>query len=175
MDPEAPLAVDCGKVLTHALVARIRSQFQLHWKGIHGAPHWARVRRIGLELAEETGAEPVVVELFAFLHDSRRRNDDYDPRHGLRAANFAAELYEAGDLDHCGLDDGAMDRLMVACLDHSEGRMEGHPTVQTCWDADRLDLGRVGIRPDPRRLCTAAARQAARIERCWQASRNRAS
>jgi len=31
--------------------------------------------------------------------------------------------------------------------------------VQTCWDADRLDLGRVGKKPDPLRLCTAAARK----------------
>jgi uncharacterized protein len=31
-------------------------------------------------------------------------------------------------------------------------------TIQTCWDADRLDLGRVGTTPDPARLCTAAAR-----------------
>jgi uncharacterized protein len=36
--------------------------------------------------------------------------------------------------------------------------MEGDVTVLTCWDADRLDLGRVGIRPDPTYLCTAAAR-----------------
>ena len=27
-----------------------------------------------------------------------------------------------------------------------------------CWDADRLDLLRVGIVPDPRRLCTPFAR-----------------
>ena len=24
-----------------------------------------------------------------------------------------------------------------------------NPTIQTYWDADRLDLGHVGIRPDP--------------------------
>jgi uncharacterized protein len=33
-------------------------------------------------------------------------------------------------------------------------------TIQTCWDADRLDLGRVGIVVRPARLCTAAARDA---------------
>jgi uncharacterized protein len=32
-------------------------------------------------------------------------------------------------------------------------------TIQTCWDADRLDLGRVGITPHPSRLCTEAARR----------------
>ena len=32
-------------------------------------------------------------------------------------------------------------------------------TIQTCWDADRLDLGRVGITPDPSWLCTEAAKR----------------
>ncbi len=36
--------------------------------------------------------------------------------------------------------------------------MEGDVTVRTCWDADRLDLGQVEIRPDRRYLCTEAAR-----------------
>ena len=31
------------------------------------------------------------------------------------------------------------------------------PTVLTCWDADRLDLGRVGITPRAEKLCTSAA------------------
>ncbi len=31
-------------------------------------------------------------------------------------------------------------------------------SLQACWDADRLDLGRVGITPKPHRLCTEAAR-----------------
>jgi uncharacterized protein len=38
------------------------------------------------------------------------------------------------------------------------GHLEGDATLQACWDADRLDLGRVGITPSPRRLCTDAAR-----------------
>jgi hypothetical protein len=38
-----------------------------------------------------------------------------------------------------------------------------HPdvTIQTCWDADRLDLGRVGIRPDPARMGTEAGKRIA--------------
>jgi uncharacterized protein len=42
--------------------------------------------------------------------------------------------------------------------------------VQTCWDADRLDLGRVGKRPDPRRLCTPAARDRDVIEWAYRRS-----
>jgi uncharacterized protein len=52
------------------------------------------------------------------------------------------------------LDDAAFGRHQ------SDGQMEGDVTVRTCWDADRLDLGRVGIRPDPHYLCTEAARDA---------------
>jgi uncharacterized protein len=53
-----------------------------------------------------------------------------------------------------------MDLLAHACRYHSDGRSLGDATVLTCWDADRLDLGRVGIAPRADRLCTAAARQA---------------
>ena len=60
--------------------------------------------------------------------------------------------------------------LVVACQGHSDGQTHEDVTVSTCWDADRLDLGRVGIRPDPRRLCTAAARDPALIQ--WAFARS---
>ncbi len=41
---------------------------------------------------------------------------------------------------------------------HTDGLTDGDVTLQTCWDADRLDLGRVGITPDADLLCTDAAR-----------------
>ena len=136
------------------LVRMIKDQFALDWNGIHGAPHWARVRENGLRLSAMTGAKTDVVELFAFLHDSKRINDVYDPEHGQRSALFARELegsvfsLEAHDLE----------LLMAACRGHSDGLTVGDITVLTCWDADRLDLGRVGIMPEPSLLCTTAAR-----------------
>lgn len=136
------------------LIRIIRKQFVLEWTGIHGAPHWSRVRENGLRLAEVTGADARVVELFAFFHDSRRTNDNHDPQHGPRAALFAQSL--AGKAFELAAPD--LDRLMTACRGHSDGLMIDDITVMTCWDADRLDLGRVGIRPDPGRLCTEAAR-----------------
>jgi uncharacterized protein len=48
--------------------------------------------------------------------------------------------------------------------------MTGDITVLTCWDADRLDLGRVGIRPAAHRLCTDAARDPAMIEWAYRRS-----
>jgi uncharacterized protein len=143
------------------LVEIIRAQFKLDWHGIHGANHWARVRENGLRLAETTGAKVDVVELFAFLHDSRRNHDGIDPEHGERAADFADDLRTQGVIE---LSESDFDLLDLACAEHSDGFTEADITVQTCWDADRLDLGRVGIRPHPRYLCTNVAKSPSIIE-----------
>ena len=57
------------------LIAIVRRQFRLQWLGIHGVPHWGRVRWNGLAMARVNGARADVVELFAFLHDSQRFHD----------------------------------------------------------------------------------------------------
>ena len=122
------------------------------------------MRENGLRLAALTGAKPLVVELFALFHDSRRENDGHDPHHGARAAELArtlaAPMLDASDLE----------LLAVACRDHSKGFTEGDVTVTTCWDSDRLDLGRVWTKPKPSRLCTAAARDPKMIE--WAYARS---
>lgn len=144
-----------GVQLPRALLVRLREDFALDWGSIHGAPHWARVRRNGLVLAERTGASRRVVSLFAFLHDACRKHDGRDRGHGERAAALVTRLAEQGVL---GLGGEEAQLLAHACRHHSDGLLEADVTVQTCWDADRLDLGRVGTRPDPRYLCTPAAR-----------------
>jgi uncharacterized protein len=142
-------------MVSRRLIEAIRQEFKLDWKGIHGAPHWARVRDYGLRLAKVNGARAEVVEFFALLHDSRRLSDGSDPDHGKRAAQFALSL--RGNL--ITLSDADFDLLTYACVHHSSGWLDADITVQTCWDADRLDLGRVGIRPSAERLCTEAARK----------------
>jgi uncharacterized protein len=158
--------VNTESFITKALVEILREQFLLDWQGIHGAPHWARVRRNGLSLSGHTGANVRVVEYFAFLHDCRREHDGHDLEHGHRAAEFAFEIRA----DYLRLDDAEFELLLVACRGHSDGGLEADVTVQTCWDADRLDLGRVGIVPCPTRLCTAAARADAVIDAAYRRS-----
>ena len=75
-------------MVSRALVEMVQKEFVLHLEGIHGLSHWLRVRGNGLRLAELTGADPDVVELFAFLHDSKRFSDGADPEHGRRAAEL---------------------------------------------------------------------------------------
>ena len=143
-----------------SLIDLIQEQFALNWYGIHGIYHWRRVKENGLRLAELTQANVDVVELFAYLHDSRRLNEGLDRQHGKRAAKYATSL-QGSTID---LPAGDFDRLAYACRYHSDGLTEADITIQTCWDADRLDLGRVGIKPDPQYLCTAAAKNPELIE-----------
>jgi uncharacterized protein len=104
-------------------------------------------------------ADPALVFLFALFHDSMRLNDDHDPLHGPRGAQLARELRgEVFDLE-----DEEMDLLSFACEEHTNGGLGPDPTVGGCWDADRLNLWRVGIRPNPRWLSTGAARSEERI------------
>jgi uncharacterized protein len=152
-----------AKLWSERLVEAVREQYRLDWDGVHGYPHWVRVRENGLRLAAMTGADPAVVELFALLHDSRRHNDAWDPKHGPRAAAFVDSL----NGDHFSLSEAQTELLKVACALHADGLTEGDVTVRTCWDADRLDLGRIWTRPDPARLCTDAARQPEIIEWAW--------
>ena len=153
-------------VLKSELIRMLREQFQLDWRGIHGAPHWARVRRNGLHLARENDARADVVECFALLHDSQRLHDGADRRHGARAADYVRRVNE----EYLHLDRSGVEMLVYACEFHSDGLMDADVTIQTCWDADRLDLGRIGIRPDPNRLCTAAARDIGFLEVAYRRS-----
>jgi O-acetyl-ADP-ribose deacetylase (regulator of RNase III) len=147
-------STDPTSVLNRRLIEAIRDQFRLGWNGIHGVSHWSRVRLNGLDLAKTTGADPVVIELFAFLHDSCRHDDGHDAQHGPRAAEFVCSL-QGREL---WLSDQQFSLLQTACRGHSFDEPADDVTVATCWDADRLDLWRLDIRPDPARLMTDAAR-----------------
>jgi uncharacterized protein len=138
----------------------VLDDYALPWDGVHGVAHWARVLENGLRLAGETGADVEVVSLFAILHDSRRINEHTDPDHGPRAGEFARTL--RGRL--FDLSDHEFHLLHRACAGHTHERRHPDVTIQTCWDADRLDLGRVGITPHPKYLGTEVARRPATIE-----------
>jgi uncharacterized protein len=147
----------CRHIVFKAL-AVVRPQFRLDLAGgIHGLPHWSRVWFHGRALAMAADVDPAVLAWFAFLHDSQRRNDGHDPLHGRRAADFAVRLREDGVITE--LDRSAFEHLCEAMRLHSDGHTVGDAAVQACWDADRLDLGRVGVRPHRSRLCTPHAQR----------------
>ena len=138
------------------IVHRILEGYALPWHGTHGVGHWARVLENGLRLSESTGANIEVVQLFAVFHDARRINEGVDDGHGQRGADLAARLRD----EWLTVSNEEFDLLYAACAGHTDGGTAADFIIQTCWDADRLDLGRVGICPEPKRLCTEAAKRA---------------
>lgn len=148
------------------LVVFLRERFAIDWNGAHGSSHWSRVRINGLLLAKLTGADSVIVEFFAFLHDSCRKNEYDDPCHGGRAADLVKRLPP----EMLPLSNSQREILAEACRGHTGGETHSNATVATCWDADRLDLYRVGIETDPDRLITTFAR----VPQIMDGARNRA-
>ena len=159
---------DESKVLSQELLDHLLKQFPLGDSIIHGEEHWMRVLYNGRILAKETGANLNVVELFAIMHDCKRDNEDFDLEHGRRAAEYVHAIHDKL-LD---IDEKEKDLLIEACKYHSDGLTEADITVQTCWDSDRLDLGRVGIKPSQDRLCTEVARRSEVIEVAYRRSIN---
>ncbi|MBU0992963.1 MAG: hypothetical protein KJ737_10765 [Proteobacteria bacterium] len=142
-------------------------QYSLPIYGRHGVSHWARVMAGGLKLAEKTGADQTIVRLFALFHDSRRENEKMDHGHGARGAEFLESLRD----DLIQISDRQFNLLHYACVYHTDGMTDADISVQTCWDADRLDLGRIGVRPDPKFLCTDAAKDEKMID--WSVARSK--
>ena len=141
--------------------------YTLYPFGTHGLGHWARVLENGLHLSASTGADPRVVALFAVLHDCRRLNEGTDHGHGRRGASVVDGL--EGEL---GIDPSDVAILRFACAHHTDGTVHPDPTIGTCWDADRLDLGRVGIRPRPEFLSTEPARDRSEIDASTERARH---
>jgi uncharacterized protein len=128
---------------------------------LHGEPHWRAVAFTALELAPRVpSADPLVGFLFGLLHDSQRLNDGGDPDHGPRAARLARTLFDERLLI---VTPAQLDCLITATHGHTTGRRHADPTVALCWDADRLNLWRIGVEPRPELLSTAAAREPAAI------------
>jgi uncharacterized protein len=152
--------------VSESLLILLRATYRLDWNGIHGVAHWARVRENGLRLASVTHANLNVVQYFAFLHDACRHSDGRDADHGRRAARLACAIRDR----HIELGDTEFNLLVEALSGHTDGTHPSDVTVATCWDADRLDLGRVDIVPDPRYLHTEAGRDPATIQ--WALNRS---
>lgn len=123
---------------------------------LHGPEHWRRVEKFGLLIAEKEGADKQVVSWFACLHDARREHDGDDPDHGRRAAELLDELRAA---NLAPLSDQQYQSLRQALAGHNNTFARSTDiNVLACWDADRLDLWRADIEPDPRYMFTATGK-----------------
>jgi uncharacterized protein len=151
--PGAAEAMRAGIDLSAALDA-VRILSPSRDSGLHGEEHWRRVATNGLDLADGVGADRLVAVLFAIFHDSMRFNDGTDPDHGKRGGFLACCLND----QLLRLPEARLDLLHAACAGHTDGRTSDDPTIGACWDADCLDLCRLGDRPDIRLMSTAPGR-----------------
>ena len=139
---------------------------------LHGPAHWVRVHRFGLLLADGLNLgdrQARCVEVFAWTHDLARLDDGGGNQHAVDGAVHAFAVMDALFPD-LGSDQRTL--LSKAIRFHSDGVTadEAHfqglldldewtedeviDTVGACWDADRLDLLRLGIAPNQRYMST---------------------
>ncbi len=137
---------------TPALVEYAMNNFRLDLYGEHGIGHWARVKHNADLLCNANPAlDRKVMHIFAIMHDSERVNEFEDYGHGSRAAkqliNLNGHLFD--------LTQAQLMQCVIACDRHTGAPANdpiASPTILACWDADRLDIGRVGLRPHERYL-----------------------
>ena len=101
-----------------------------------------------------------IVRLFALFHDSCRHDEYADPGHGPRGAQLAIDfrlfhLLKIPNIQY------PISLPHSPCRIHNGGMPQSNSTLAVCLDADRLDLGRVGITPDPEYLSTPTAKSIA--------------
>jgi uncharacterized protein len=140
-----------------AVLKEAKKAFKLDpGRTLHGPEHWEQVERNAIELGENTpGCDIEVARLFTILHDCKRENEANEKGHGRRAAAFARELHDRGKLV---MAPERFSTLIFAIKHHNDGWVSTDPTTGVCWDADRLDLPRVGIAPVAVLLSTQYAR-----------------
>ena len=142
------------------VVREVRKYVLSRWtlSELHGISHWDRVYENGQKLMTPE-VNPLVVALFAYLHDSCREDDWADIEHGSRAAEWIDTIRESHLRE---VSDEEIEMLKKACRLHTTVQKTGNPTIDACFDADRLDLWRIGITPDPERLATEKGKEIAR-------------
>lgn len=144
--------MDTATLLHLAQAAEGASRFPR--SSFHGVVHWRGVVDQGLWLAEQLKWDQTHrVFLFAFgaIHDCQRANENHDPEHGKRAADW---LMQGEWADQLGIANGC-DRLVDALIRHDLGQTTEDELIGAAWDADRSLLARVGIRPSFRFFSTA--------------------
>lgn len=143
-------------MLTIELLQLLKEKTKFYDSQLHGFIHWKAVELNGHYLSGFTDADKSVITHFSFFHDCMRENEDYDPEHGPRATELIKQHRHLLNLSKL-----QYKQLLTAVSGHTHGRKSTDNTIATCWDADRLDLGRVGVSPRSELLLTTEAKRIA--------------
>ena len=128
---------------------------------LHGLSHWERVETFGLLMAEMCPeADKEVISWFAYTHDSMRKDDGACVEHGPDAAELVDKVR---DTYMSELSDEQIRVLKMACYYHTFEKNTEDITADICLDADRLDLTRCGIQPNPLMMASSVGSELARV------------
>lgn len=142
-------------------IERVRDFAMMHTcmmeGSVHGIDHWDRVAD-NADLLKTDDVDMLVVKTFAYIHDVERFDEGEDLYHGARAARLVDKI-RSTVLNF--LNDEQINKLKEACKLHTTTWKTEDATVNACFDADRLDFGRVGIIPSPDKMATIEGRKIA--------------
>ena len=130
--------IDFDKVLAYAM-----DNSSIYESHCHGVDHWTKVAEHAVNFASETkGADITVAHLFGLLHDFKRSDDEQCFKHGVDSAKA---IYKIRKTLLKKLSKKQFNTLVEAIKYHPDGKVSDDPTIGCCWDADRVELPRVGI------------------------------
>ena len=123
--------------------------------GLHGMSHLRRVASTAGRIASLISEDVEAAVVTGFLHDCARTDDGGGTSHAHDSACVAKNI-----LPTCypHLD---VDRLCAGIAGHADGVVTDDLLIGSVWDADRLDLVRLGIEVDLGLLSTSVARRVA--------------
>ena len=138
------------------------------FNGVHGFAHWRAIYRNGIKLFPEI--DKTLLFYFSVFHDFFRNNDFSDKAHGKRALVALPLIKE--NLKMKGKDKSKIQEqldILAFTFEHHddnpeeynaiENPLKDNTTVRILIDADRLDLGRVGITPLSEYLLTEQGKE----------------
>jgi uncharacterized protein len=141
------------KLLQETCDRLAKEHFPLDRRGVHGPRHWNQVAVNAQRICRMKRLNPLSGAAFGWLHDIARQDEHEDPEHGPRAADLVENDPKAMELLRTILGKD-LDKVLTAIRIHTEAQNHEDPLIGACLDADRLDLGRVGIRPNPKFFST---------------------
>lgn len=118
------------------------------FRGIHGLRHALRVSVFSGTIHNQSGVSLDSLRIAAKFHDVRRLNDQNDPGHGARAADYVRALCEAGSLAIRSADLRAVDAMIRyhevdhACIPNA-AMLDFGLMINAFKAADALDRARL--------------------------------
>ena len=123
-------------------------------EGLHGLNHVKRVVENAKTIAKnECPNHYDDIVMGAYLHDIGRVNDNGGNEHALQGFEISKQLLAKywPHLDHR--------KILTAIKEHADSLITDDPLIGSIWDADRLDLTRLGIKINPELLSTKTAKK----------------